>query len=646
MNFSRPNFPALLVLILLLYACKEDEKTTNKFSDPTLVKIADLQDRRHADSLDSFLNNENPHYRQEAVSAFASLQHAPDVNRIGMLLLKDPDKGVRRSAAFALGQIDDPSVERILLDALAKEKDPQIIAEILNAYGKATNHWRLDHAMFIEDSVKSAGLAWSLYRAGLRGKTDTLANEVAMRLLESTRSKESRLAAAHYFARGAKDFSKAEVILVRAAATDKAADVRMAAVLGLGKISSDTALTTLKRVIKDDEDSRVIVNAIRALANFPYRLIKHYLYEGLQHREVNVGVAASEVIIEKVPEEDWIEVSSLTNQVQYSRIRANLYEGALKAGQNKDLAAEIRSVYKKASDPYERAAYLAAFKSYPQAHGFVEQELRLADSAVMRSTAASTLVAMNKAENFPPSLKVRFAMLFKDLMTTEDDPAVLGTIASAVADTTLDHKSFLRDAGFLRAAKAKLRLPEHNESLQSIEAAIDYIEGRKQNTGISNEFNHPIDWDLVRKIPEDQLAIIKTRRGSLVLRLLVNESPGSVANFISLAQKDYFDNKPIHRVVPNFVIQGGCNRGDGWGSEDYSIRSEFSLRRYTTGSVGMASAGKDTEGTQWFITYSPTPHLDGRYTIFAEVIQGLGVLDYIQVGDKVMDVVIENFTAQ
>jgi len=60
----------------------------------------------------------------------------------------------------------------------------------------------------------------------------------------------------------------------------------------------------------------------------------------------------------------------------------------------------------------------------------------------------------------------------------------------------------------------------------------------------------------------------------------------------------------------------------------------------------MASAGKDTEGTQWFITYSPTPHLDGRYTIFAEVVQGLAVLDYIQVGDKVTDVVIENFTAQ
>ena len=109
---------------------------------------------------------------------------------------------------------------------------------------------------------------------------------------------------------------------------------------------------------------------------------------------------------------------------------------------------------------------------------------------------------------------------------------------------------------------------------------------------------------------------------------------------------NYFDNKPIHRVVPNFVIQTGCHRGDGWGSEDYSIRSEFSLRRYKTGSVGMASAGKDTEGTQWFITYSPTPHLDGRYSIFAEVVEGLGVLEYLQVGDNINDVIIEDFTAR
>jgi cyclophilin family peptidyl-prolyl cis-trans isomerase len=199
----------------------------------------------------------------------------------------------------------------------------------------------------------------------------------------------------------------------------------------------------------------------------------------------------------------------------------------------------------------------------------------------------------------------------------------------------------LPDHSFLHQAKAKLKLPRDIEALQSIEEAIGYFENTKPEV-LKNEFNHPINWDLVKTIPEGQLAIIKTTRGNITIRLLVNEAPGSVANFISLAQAKYFDNKFIHRVDPNFVIQTGCARGDGWGSEDYSIRSEFSQRRYSTGSVGMASAGKDTEGTQWFITHSPTPHLDGRYTLFAEVEDGMAVVDYLQVGDQILEVVLKN----
>lgn len=121
------------------------------------------------------------------------------------------------------------------------------------------------------------------------------------------------------------------------------------------------------------------------------------------------------------------------------------------------------------------------------------------------------------------------------------------------------------------------------------------------------------------------------------MQLFVEEAPGSVVNFVKLVNSGYYNNKYFHRVVPNFVIQTGCNRGDGFGSEDYSIRSEFSQRKYKTGSVGMASAGKDTEGTQWFITHSPTPHLDGKYTIFAEVISGMDVVHKIEVGDSIIE---------
>lgn len=635
---------ALLVTAAILASCQTEESGKNKFSDDVFVKIADYQDKRLPDSLYPFLAHEDARYRQAAALAFGSLQYIDNPNRIGKLLLMDPDEQVRRSAAFALGQLSDQSAERILLAALVKEKTPSNIAEILNAYGKSTARWRVDPSSFLDDSTKSAGLAWSLYRAGMREKTDTAANAIAMRLLDREFPLGARLGAAHYFARAARNIEQAERSLIQAT-TDVSAEVRMAAALALGKVKTDSSLAALKRVTKSDDDARVVVNCLRAMQNHPYERTKHYLYEALQHKDVNAGIAASEVILQSVAEEDWVEVASLADQVNDWRIRGNLYAAALKAGQNKDLGSHLQSIYEKANAPYERAAYLRAMAHFPDLSSYVLQELREADTAIIKSSAASALVGMSTRELSPPS-RSRLAFILKDLMQSETDPAVLGIIASAMADSTLGYRTLLGNPEFLYAAKQRLTLPEDNESLQAIEAAIAYFEGKKIPAEVKNDFNHPIDWKLVKSIASDQLATITTARGNITIRLLVDEAPGSVSNFVALAMADYFDDKVVHRVVPNFVIQDGCKRGDGWGSEDYSIRSEFSLRRYKEGSVGMASAGKDTEGTQWFITHSPTPHLDGRYTLFAEVVEGQQVIDYLQVGDKVNDVVIENFTPQ
>ena len=626
----------------LLAACQiPDDNSVNQFSDPVRLKIANYQDMRAADSLYHYFNHEDADYRREAVEAFASLQYAENPDRIGKLLHMDSDEGVRKAAAFALGQIQHPDCERILLGATVKEKVPEIIFEILQAYGKTTSQWMLEPARFITDSVRSAGLAWSLYRAGLRGKTNAKSNEVATRLLNKQYSPNTRLGAAHYFARGAKDYHEAAKDLISAATKDTDAEVRMAAALSLVKIPSDSALVALKHIIKTDEDTRVVINSIRALKGFRYDQVKHYLYEALQNKDVNVGIASSEIILETLPADQWIEVSSLINQLSNWRIIANVYEAALKAGGNKDLAAEIQEQYKGTDDPYERAWLLGSLKHYTPAFAFVAEELKNADKAIVRSSAAVTLAALSHSQAVTRQMKSQFAATYQEIIQSQQDAAVLGIIASTLADSTLGYNSILRDASFLYEAKKKLRLPEHLEALQPIESAIALFENRK-SPGVTNEFNHPINWQLLGSIAHDQKATIKTTRGNIVIRLLVNESPGSVANFVELAQKDYFDQKVVHRVVPNFVIQTGCKRGDGWGSEDYSIRSEFSPRLYRTGSVGMASAGKDTEGTQWFITHSPTPHLDGRYTIFAEVIEGMQVVNYLQIGDKITDVVIEN----
>jgi cyclophilin family peptidyl-prolyl cis-trans isomerase len=112
-------------------------------------------------------------------------------------------------------------------------------------------------------------------------------------------------------------------------------------------------------------------------------------------------------------------------------------------------------------------------------------------------------------------------------------------------------------------------------------------------------------------------------------------------SFLKLAiQRKFYTGLTFHRVVPNFVVQGGDPRGDGWGGPGYSIRSEFSPLTYETGVIGMASAGMDTEGSQFFITHSPQPHLDGRYSIFGKLVGGLDALNGILRGDTIKEIKI------
>jgi cyclophilin family peptidyl-prolyl cis-trans isomerase len=111
-----------------------------------------------------------------------------------------------------------------------------------------------------------------------------------------------------------------------------------------------------------------------------------------------------------------------------------------------------------------------------------------------------------------------------------------------------------------------------------------------------------------------------------------------VKNFVRLARRGYFDGLAVHRVVPNFVIQDGDPTGTGSGGPGYTIRCEYNPLQYDAGMVGMALSGKDTGGSQWFITHSPQPHLNGRYTIFAHVVRGMDVVRQIVQGDRILEV--------
>ena len=130
-------------------------------------------------------------------------------------------------------------------------------------------------------------------------------------------------------------------------------------------------------------------------------------------------------------------------------------------------------------------------------------------------------------------------------------------------------------------------------------------------------------------------AYIETTKGMVQIELAVLDAPLTVENFITLARRGYFAGLQIHRVVPAFVVQDGDPRGDGSGGPGHSIRDELNDRPYARGTMGMALSGPDTGGSQWFITHAPQPHLEGRYTVFGEVVTGMEVVDRLEVGDTI-----------
>jgi cyclophilin family peptidyl-prolyl cis-trans isomerase len=131
-------------------------------------------------------------------------------------------------------------------------------------------------------------------------------------------------------------------------------------------------------------------------------------------------------------------------------------------------------------------------------------------------------------------------------------------------------------------------------------------------------------------------AYLETDRGNIQVELAVLDAPLTVENFTTLARKGFFNGLSLHRVVPNFVIQDGDPRGDGEGTPGYSIRDELNELPYLRGTIGMAlDPWPDTGGSQYFITHSPQPHLDARYTVFGRVIAGMDVVDKMQQGDVI-----------
>ncbi|MCU0368113.1 MAG: peptidylprolyl isomerase, partial [Cyclobacteriaceae bacterium] len=601
-----------LTILLFLSGCAFNEP--NKFSDNNLITIYSLQDRRKTDSLILFLLDKNPIYRAEAALALASVQDSIASLQLGTTLLEDPYLQARINAAFALGQTGGYAAMNAARD----------INTLLNFNPK--------------DSIQQSGLAWGFYFAGMRGIANEQMAERATRFLAPEYSASTRLGAAHFFNR-ALDLKKIPAEeLIRVAGSDADAQVRMAATAALRKLDFTICLPVLKKILSEEHDYRVRVNAARIVAAKATPDEDALILLALKDENEQVAIATAEALKNDFAKTD--EALHVARSAKNFRLQTTLYQKLLI--QNPALSDEIKKEYQQSTNVYHRAGLLSALSDDENSRAFLFDQLIQSTEPVIKTTAATAITTINRTKKNSIELyRTEFATMYKEALLN-GDAGVIGIVASILADTSFNYKSVIKDFSFLYTVKKKLTLPRDYEAIQPLEEAIAYFEGKEKPAAPKNEYNHPIDWQLVKAIHKNQKVKVTTTQGDFSLELFVEDAPGTVANFVSLLNQKYFDEKYVHRMVPNFVIQTGCNRGDGYGSEPYSIRSEFSLNRYNDGSVGMASAGKDTEGTQWFVTHSPTPHLDGRYTLFANVTEGMEVVHKIQVGDKILNVRLQD----
>ncbi|MBD0341439.1 MAG: peptidylprolyl isomerase [Microcoleus sp. Co-bin12] len=136
-------------------------------------------------------------------------------------------------------------------------------------------------------------------------------------------------------------------------------------------------------------------------------------------------------------------------------------------------------------------------------------------------------------------------------------------------------------------------------------------------------------------------AIMETEKGTINLLLFDADAPNTVKNFVELAEKGFYDGLTFHRVIPNFMIQGGCPKGNGTGGPGYKIKCEINSNKHLAGTLSMAHAGRDTGGSQFFICHSPQSHLDGVHTTFGKT-EDMSVVNAIRQGDKIISLKIEH----
>lgn len=462
------------------------------------------------------------------------------------------------------------------------------------------------------------------------------------------------------------------VTALLAALTDSAPLVRAVAVRGVSRALTDSSrlepagVVARLRPVLGDRDPGVRINALRALATFHDSAFAGIAAPLVNDADLNVAVQAETTLgvlggrgaVTTLSGRLTSAVFALRRQAVIALAQADSAGGvAAAAALGDDADWRWRSVAAEAFGAAGDRARLDALLGDPDGR-VVAQALQALQRIVPERDTTVLPRARELLGHADPAVRSVAADLLARRPAVADVDRLVQAYTRAAGDPFNDARlSAVAALGAIARASAEGRLAVATRFVAAVPRADDYLVrrlARERLPDAAERWGPPTpvatgrsaqDYrDVVRRYLLPALragapqVTIETDRGSLVVDLQVADAPLTVAAFLALVERHYFDGSRWHRVVPNFVVQDGDPRGDGWGGPGFVLRDEVNPMRYDVGTMGMALSGPDTGGSQFFITHAPQPHLDGTYTVFGRVVRGLNVLGAITQGDRIRSI--------
>ena len=564
--------------------------------------------------------------------------------------LSDPSAGVQGSAAEALGLIGDPAAAEPIGKMIAQVVDSGVLADPPGDEADARRDtpagaFRLGVFALVRLKSFDRLAAAVLDPAALQPRVRWWPVAFALQRLEDPRALNALIT----FARDANPYTRAfaikglgalrvgsptetntgspavGVLLPLTMSPERA--IAIEAVRALGRIGDPAGAPALLKIVQDRmAEPHVRLEAVAASGGIRTPAINDVLLDLVSDPNPDLRAAALRSSAAQDPEHFVVVLSGLDPDPHWI-VRAALASvlGTLPP----DIALPRLSTMLKDSDQRVVPSVLAALVKIrdPNAPTVLIERLKAEDPAV-RAAAAAGLVELKPANGAQP-LAAAYESGQRDLTYIARGAALsaLAKYGAAAARPVL--RSALADKDWAIRLRAAALLKE-------LDPASDVaLEIRPAPTGrLPDEYAAP---HLVIP-PVSTHVYLDTDRGTIQIELAVLDAPLTVNNFVTLARMGFFNGLTVHRVVPNFVVQSGDPRGDGEGGPNYTIRDELSELPYLRGTVGMALDWADTGGSQFFITHSPQPHLDAKYTVFGRVIAGMEVVDALQPRDAIKQV--------